>query len=60
MATPIFAGLKREMFDEANPAPYAIGAERGVSEALIRRISGDKNEPEWMLAHRLESLRIFP
>ena len=29
MATPIFAGLKREMFDEANPAPYAIGAERG-------------------------------
>ncbi len=59
MATPIFAGLKREMFDEANPAPYAIGAERGVSEALIRRISGDKNEPEWMLAHRLESLRIF-
>lgn len=59
MATPIFAGLQREMFDEANPAPYAAGAERGVSEALIRRISGDKNEPAWMLAYRLESLHIF-
>jgi Fe-S cluster assembly protein SufB len=26
---------------------------------LVRRISADKGEPEWMLEHRLESLRIF-
>lgn len=30
-----------------------------MSEALVRQISADKNEPEWMLEHRLESLRIF-
>ncbi len=32
---------------------------KGVSEELVRKISKDKNEPEWMLAHRLESLKIF-
>ena len=57
--TPIFGSLSREIFDTANPSPYAEGALRGVSEELVRRISGDKNEPEWMLAHRLESLWIF-
>lgn len=55
----IFAGLNRSVFDEANPAPYAEGAIKGVSEALVRQISADKNEPEWLLEHRLESLRIF-
>ena len=57
--TPIFGSLSREIFDTANPSPYAEGALRGVSEELVRRISGDKNEPEWMLAHRLESLGVF-
>lgn len=55
----IFGGLTRDMFDTANPSPYADGAERGVNEALVRRISSDKNEPEWMLEHRLMSLRVF-
>ena len=57
--TPIFAGLKREIFDEANPAPYADDIQRGVSEELVRQISADKNEPKWMLEHRLESLKLF-
>ncbi|MDD5623818.1 MAG: Fe-S cluster assembly protein SufB [Candidatus Peribacteraceae bacterium] len=43
----------------ANPAPYAVGAERGLSEELIRRISGQKGEPKWMLQHRLQSFRVF-
>ena len=55
----VFAGLSREIFDTANPSPYAEGAIRGVSEQLVRQISADKQEPTWMLAHRLESLRIF-
>lgn len=60
MSSPaIFAHLKREVFDTPNPAPYAEGAQRGLSEELIRRISADKKEPEWMLEHRLNSLKIF-
>lgn len=57
--SPIFSGLNRDVFDTANPSPYADGAIRGVSEELVRQISADKNEPEWLLEHRLESLRIF-
>lgn len=58
-AAPIFSGLNRSVFDDANPSPYADGAKRGVDEELVRHISADKNEPEWMLQHRLESLKIF-
>ena len=55
----IFSDLNRQTFDEANPAPYAEGAVRGVSEELVRRISAEKNEPEWMLKHRLHCLEVF-
>ncbi|MGB3696298.1 MAG: Fe-S cluster assembly protein SufB [Gordonia sp. (in: high G+C Gram-positive bacteria)] len=34
-------------------------AKRGLSEAVVRDISGKKNEPEWMLEARLKALRIF-
>src|ERR1700753_4406198 len=34
-------------------------AQRGLSEAVVRDISGKKNEPEWMLETRLKALRIF-
>lgn len=56
---PIFSGLNRSVFDQANPAPYAIKAKRGVDEEVVRRISADKGEPKWMLQHRLRSLKIF-
>lgn len=59
MSTPIFSGLNRDVFDSHNPSPYVDGVAKGVSEPLIRQISADKNEPEWMLNARLESLRIF-
>ncbi len=55
----IFGHLSRDIFDTANPSPYATGAKKGVDEEVVRRISADKGEPEWMLAHRLESLKIF-
>ncbi len=56
---PIFSGLSRSVFDDANPSPYTDGIQRGVNEALVRQISKDKNEPKWMLEHRLMSLKIF-
>src|SRR6478735_4205955 len=34
-------------------------AQRGLSEAVVRDISGKKNEPEWMLQTRLKALGIF-
>lgn len=58
-SVPIFSGLSRSIFDEANPSPYVEGVKKGISEKLVRRISADKDEPGWMLQHRLESLKIF-
>ena len=34
-------------------------ARRGLSEAVVRDISGKKSEPEWMLDIRLKALRTF-
>ncbi|PIQ78482.1 Fe-S cluster assembly protein SufB [Candidatus Peregrinibacteria bacterium CG11_big_fil_rev_8_21_14_0_20_46_8] len=51
--------LNRETLDSANDSAYAEGAVRGLSEAVVRRISGDKKEPPWMLEHRLKSLKVF-
>jgi Fe-S cluster assembly protein SufB len=33
--------------------------ERGLTERVVREISAQKNEPEWMLEKRLEGLRHF-
>jgi Fe-S cluster assembly protein SufB len=35
------------------------GAQRGLSEAVVRDISSKKSEPEWMLNIRLKALRTF-
>ena len=34
-------------------------AQRGLSEAVVRDISGKKDEPDWMLALRLKALAMF-
>jgi Fe-S cluster assembly protein SufB len=56
---PIFGGLSREIFDTPSPAPYMKGTVRGLSEDVVRKISTDKKEPEWMLEHRLHALRVY-
>lgn len=48
----------KSAIDSHDQIPYAIHL-TGLSEENIRAISADLNEPEWMLEHRLESLRIF-
>jgi Fe-S cluster assembly protein SufB len=55
----IFSGLERKVFDSKNDSTYRSKALIGLSEELIYKISKDKNEPEWMLQHRLKSLRQF-
>ncbi|AHH97082.1 Fe-S cluster assembly protein SufB [Kutzneria viridogrisea] len=34
-------------------------ARRGLNEDVVRDISAKKNEPEWMLEHRLKGLKLF-
>ena len=51
--------LNRDIFDMANEENNLYKAPEGLSEGLIRQISKDKNEPEWMLNKRLRALELF-
>lgn len=42
-----------------DPDKAGAGAQRGLSEDVVRHISGLKNEPEWMLELRLKALKMF-
>jgi Fe-S cluster assembly protein SufB len=53
------ASLGRYGYGWADTDVAGAGAQRGLSEAVVRDISGKKNEPEWMLDIRLKALRIF-
>ena len=51
--------INRETYDHYNPERLTFKAQPGITEEIVRRISQDKNEPEWMLKKRLVGLRIF-
>src|SRR6201988_316753 len=53
------ASLGRYGYGWADADEAGAGAQRGLSEAVVRDISGKKNEPEWMLEARLRALRTF-
>src|SRR3989344_6826198 len=51
--------INRENYDHYNDENLNFKAQPGVSEELVRKISQDKGEPEWMLNKRLTGLRVF-
>lgn len=51
--------MNREMYDDKNPEEFSLRLNAGLNEEVVRAISKDKNEPEWMLDKRLQSLKIF-
>ncbi|OBH30446.1 Fe-S cluster assembly protein SufB [Mycobacterium sp. E342] len=53
------ASLGRYGYGWADSDVAGASAQRGLSEAVVRDISGKKNEPDWMLQTRLKALRIF-
>lgn len=38
---------------------YSHDVPKGINEQVVRHISAEKNEPEWMLERRLKALEIF-
>src|SRR3954452_15539173 len=56
---PELEGLGRYQYGWADSDVAGTGAQRGLNEAVVRDISGRKNEPEWMLDLRLKGLRLF-
>ncbi|MDP3987178.1 MAG: Fe-S cluster assembly protein SufB [Nanoarchaeota archaeon] len=57
MQTPI--NITRNAYDHHNKENLIFKAEAGLSEELVRQISKDKNEPEWMLQRRISALKLF-
>jgi Fe-S cluster assembly protein SufB len=57
--TPTEFVFSREKFDAANAEQLTYKAPLGIDESVVRMISAEKKEPEWMLAKRLEGLRLF-
>ena len=51
--------MDRGIYDIKNSFSYRSKTEQGLSEEIIRQISSEKNEPEWMLEYRLKALEIF-
>lgn len=51
--------LDRSPYDSANPEQVRFKAQPGLSEAIVREISAQKNEPSWMLKKRLQAFELF-
>jgi len=51
--------INRERYDTYNEERFKYKAEDGLTKELVREISAQKNEPEWMLDFRLKCLDIF-
>jgi len=52
-------GIGRYDFGWSDANDVGATARRGLSEDVVRNISGLKNEPEWMLEQRLKGLKLF-
>src|SRR3989338_1704690 len=51
--------INRETYDHYNEERLTFKAQPGISEELVRQISKDKQEPDWMLQKRLTGLKLF-
>lgn len=51
--------INRNLYDKSDIVSSRYIAKPGLSEELIRKISSDKQEPEWMLNKRLKALELF-
>jgi Fe-S cluster assembly protein SufB len=56
---PQLQGIGTYEYGWADSDAAGTNARRGLSEEVVRDISGRKNEPEWMLKNRLKGLRLF-
>ncbi len=54
-----FTQITRRDLDTPDASAYADEFAKGIDEALVRKISADKGEPDWVLAVRLKALAQF-
>ncbi|HWM40508.1 MAG TPA: Fe-S cluster assembly protein SufB, partial [Streptomyces sp.] len=58
-AHPELDGLGKYEYGWSDSDTAGATAKRGISDEVVRDISGKKNEPDWMLKLRLKGHRLF-
>ncbi|MDO5026521.1 MAG: Fe-S cluster assembly protein SufB [Tissierellia bacterium] len=53
------ADIDRGIFDKKNKFEYSKISDKGLTEDIVRLISSEKDEPDWMLDYRLKGLELF-
>ncbi|TCU77199.1 iron-regulated ABC transporter membrane component SufB [Tissierella praeacuta] len=51
--------INRRIYDIKNDFSYKYKSDKGLTPKIIREISREKDEPEWMTNFRLKSLEIY-
>jgi Fe-S cluster assembly protein SufB len=51
--------IVRSVYDKKDEVKFKYKADKGLTEEIVRQISAEKKEPQWMTNFRLESLKIF-
>ena len=51
--------MDRGIYDIKDKVVFRKKTEEGLTEDIVRAISEEKNEPEWMLEFRLKALEIY-
>ena len=55
----IIDDVDRGIYDVKNDFTYSYKSEKGLTPEIIKEISKEKNEPQWMTDFRLKSLEIY-
>ncbi|WP_334308373.1 Fe-S cluster assembly protein SufB [Lacrimispora sp.] len=53
------AEINRDAYDIANPENASYKVDKGLTAEIVTDISKGKNEPRWMLEHRIQSLAVY-
>ena len=54
-----FKDIDRGIYDVIDKFEYSDISDKGLNKKIVEELSKKKNEPEWMLKRRLQSLLIF-
>ena len=59
MAKTKIEEINRNIYDIKDKDNYEFKMQKGLNEEIVREISKQKNEPEWMLEIRLKALETY-
>lgn len=55
----VLRGIDSERYDFKDPEQYVFKSRKGLDREIVEQISAYKQEPQWMLARRLEALAYY-